>query len=242
MTLRLRLMLVTSAVVFVLFGLSEWMSYRQTAALLERHEAILVETADHTVALEKLKETRTKMFWSVTSARIVHAVLTLILAVAVLNYVWYRTIYRPIGRLLAQINIMGRGTWKSALPVHRRDEIGQLTTAFNDLGQQLTSTFRHINSSSRLSAMALIGHRLVREVNVARGGILTVAYSLETANHTHVPTLAAIAALKSVHAKLEGLETRFQRDFDQEVVAVSPDWGTVASGEPQRGVAGPSAL
>ncbi|MEO8662798.1 MAG: HAMP domain-containing protein [Bryobacteraceae bacterium] len=223
MTLRLRLMLVTSAVVFVLFGLSEWMSYRQTAALLERHEAILVETADHTVALEKLQETRTKMFWSVTRMRIVHAVLTLILAVAILNYVWYRTIYRPIGRLLAQINIMGRGTWKSALPVQRKDEIGQLTTAFNDLGQQLTSTFRHINSSSRLSAMALIGHRLVREVNAARGGILTVAYTLETASHTDVPTLAAIAGLKSVHAKLEGLETRFQRDFDQEVVSVSPD-------------------
>jgi len=228
MTLRLRLMLVTSAVVFVLFGLSEWMSYRQTAALLERHEAILVETADHTVALEKLKETRTKMFWSVTSARIAHAVLTLMLAVAVLNYVWYRTIYRPIGRLLAQINIMGRGTWKSALPVNRKDEIGQLTTAFNDLGQQLTSTFRHINSSSRLSAMALIGHRLVREVNVARERILTVADTLETtASHADGPTLAAVDDLKSVHAKLEELETRFQRDFDHEV-AVSPDLGNAA--------------
>ena len=53
MTLRLRLMLVTSAVVLFLFGISEWLSYRHTAALLEWHEAILVETADHAVALER---------------------------------------------------------------------------------------------------------------------------------------------------------------------------------------------
>jgi methyl-accepting chemotaxis protein len=55
---------------------------------------------------------------------------------------------------------------------NRNDEIGQLTSAFNGLGQQLTSTFRQINTSSRLSALALIGHRLVRQVNVARGEIL----------------------------------------------------------------------
>ena len=51
MILRLRLMLVTSAVVLFLFGISGWLSYRHTAALLEQHEAILVETADHAVAL-----------------------------------------------------------------------------------------------------------------------------------------------------------------------------------------------
>jgi len=233
MTLRLRLMLVTSAVVLVLFGLSEWMSYRHTAALLEQHEAILVETADHAVALEKLRTTRTKMFLSVTTVRVVHAALTLIISVAVLNYVWYRVICRPVRRLLAQINIMGRGTWKSAVPVHRNDEIGELTSAFNELGQHLTSTFRHINTSSRLSALALIGHRLVREVNVARGGILAATLILQTANHHDGPTLSAVSTLNAVHSKLEQLETLFQRDFDHEVVEASPDLGTDAIGGPQ---------
>jgi len=233
MTLRLRLMLVTSAVVLVLFGLSEWMSHRHTAALLEQHEAILVETADHAVALEKLRTTRTKMFLSVTTVRFVHAALTLIISVAVLNYVWYRVVYRPVRRLLAQINIMGRGTWKSAVPVHRNDEIGELTSAFNELGQQLTSTFRHINTSSRLSALALIGHRLVREVNVARGGILAATQILRTTNHHDGPTLSAISTLNAVHSKLEQLETLFQRDFDHEVVEASPDLGTDTIGDPQ---------
>jgi hypothetical protein len=57
-------------------------------------------------------------------------------------------VYRPIQRLLAQINIMGCGTWKSSLPVNRNDQIGELTTAFNLPGQQLTSSFEYINTSS----------------------------------------------------------------------------------------------
>jgi methyl-accepting chemotaxis protein len=212
------------------------MSYRHTAALLEQHEAILVETADHAVALKKLRTTRTKMFLSVTSVRVVHAALTLIISVAVLNYVWYRVIYRPVRRLLAQINIMGRGTWRSALPVHRNDEIGELTSAFNELGRQLTSTFRHINTSSRLSALALIGHRLVREVNVAREQILAATQILQTANHDDGPTLSAVSTLNAVHTKLERLETQFQRDFDHEVVEASADLGTdpIRDAQPHR--------
>jgi len=223
-------MLATSAVVLVLFGISEWLSYQHTAALLEQHEAILVETADHAVALEKLRTTRTKMFLSVTTARVVHAALKLIIFVAVLNYVWYRVIYRPVRRLLAQINIMGRGTWKSAVPVYRNDEIGELTSAFNELGQHLTSTFRHINTSSRLSALALIGHRLVRQVNVARGEILAATQTLQTANRHDGPTLSAVSTLSAVHSKLEQLQTQFQSDFDHEVVEASADLGTARSG------------
>lgn len=231
MTLRLRLMLVTSAVVLFLFGVSEWLSYRHTAALLKRHEAILVETADHAVALEKLRNTRNRMFLGVTTVRVLHAAVTLIISVAVLNYVWYRVVYRPIRRLLAQINIMGRGTWKSALPVHRNDEIGQLTAAFNELGQQLTSTFRHINTSSKLSALALIGNRLVREINVARGDLLAATQTLRAADRRDDRTLSAMSALSAVHSKLEQLETQFQSDFDHEVVEASADFGTDPIGD-----------
>jgi HAMP domain-containing protein len=221
MTLRWRLALITSAVVFVLFGISEWLSYRQTAALLAEHEAILMETADHTVALAKLRATRDRMFVSVTAMRIAHAALTLIIAVAVLNYVWYRVIYRPIRRLLAQINVMARGTWKSSLPINRQDEIGELTAAFNGLGQELNSTFRHISTSSRLSAFALIGHGLLREVIVARAEILAATETLRAENPRRGPTRIAITQLKAVHARLTALEAKFNVDFDHEVLEVS---------------------
>jgi hypothetical protein len=70
MSLRIRLILITTAAVVVLFGVSEWLSYQHAAALVDRHEAILMETADHTFALAKLKATRDSMFVSVTTVRI----------------------------------------------------------------------------------------------------------------------------------------------------------------------------
>jgi len=219
MSLRLRLILITTAVVIVLFGVSEWLSYRQTAALLDRHEAILIETADHVVALERLRATRNSMFLSVTTVRILYAVGTLVVAVAILNYVWYRVIYRPIRRLLSQINIMGRGTWKSALPVKRNDEIGELTMAFNDLGRKLTSTFEYINTSSRLSALALVGNRLVREMVAVESQITSSRRGLDS--NTDAGIIAARETLVALEARLQDVERQFQEDFDRELSAVS---------------------
>jgi hypothetical protein len=82
MALRSRLVFATSAVVLVLFGISEWLSYRQNRTLFEQHEVILAETTDHAVALEKLRATRSKMFRSVTATRVNHAELTLIISAA----------------------------------------------------------------------------------------------------------------------------------------------------------------
>jgi HAMP domain-containing protein len=208
-TLRTKLILMTTAVVALLFGVSEWLSYRHITVLLEEHERILVETTDHTVALAKLRDTRDHALLSVTSVRVLHAAGTLVIAVAILNLVWYRVIYRPIRELLSQINIMGRGTWACALPVKRNDEIGELTAAFNRLGEQLTSTFQHINASSKLSALALIGGRLVREVAAIRGQI----------------GVGAGGELGAVEQQLRTLEARFQSDFDQELSAISADPG-----------------
>jgi methyl-accepting chemotaxis protein len=218
-SLRTRLILITTAVVTLLFGVSEWLNYRQTAALLDTHEAILRETADHAVALERLRVTRERMFLSTTTVRILHAVGTLLVAVAILNYVWFRVIYRPIDRLLSQINIMGRGTWSSALPVKRNDEIGQLTTAFNDLGEQLNLTFQSINSSSKLSALALIGNRMIREVTAARAQVEAAARSLASCKGRDVA--AAAATLAGAHAQLQRLEEQFEHEFQRELSAVS---------------------
>jgi len=219
MSLRIRLILTTTAVVTVLFGISEWLSYQQTAALLAEHEAILIETSDHTIALRKLQETRGRLFVSVTTARIVHAVLTLLVAVAVLNYVWYRVIYRPIRRLLSHINSMSRGTWHSVIPVKRRDEIGELTCAFNELGQQLTSSFQHINAASRLSAFALIGRRMVRRVTSIRSEVAAAAKCFGRGTDTgHFQGMEILGAIET---QLDRLEDCFQQDFDDEFSATS---------------------
>ena len=217
MSLRIKLILITTAVVTVLFGVSEWLSYQHTTALLAQHEAILMETADHSVALQRLQETRDKMFLSVTTVRVLHAALTLLVAVATLNYVWYRVIYRPIQRLLSHINSMGRGTWHSSIPVKRHDEIGELTIAFNELGQQLTSTFEHINSASKLSALALIGGRSIRSITSVRSEIAAAVKCF--GRGTDPAHSAGMEMLARVHARLDGLEERFQKQFEEEFSA-----------------------
>jgi HAMP domain-containing protein len=217
-TLRTKLMLITTAVVILLFGVSEWLSYRHITALLDQHESILIETTNHAVALEHLRATRDHALLSATSIRILNAAGTLVLAVAVLNLVWYRVIFRPIRQLLSHMNVVGRGTWTHALPVERNDEIGELTAAFNDLGRQLTSTFRHINSSSKLSAMALLGGRLAREVSEVR---VRIAGSARVLNNRKDARMAAVAAeLGAAEERLARLETAFQSDFDEELTAL----------------------
>src|SRR3954452_21019690 len=215
MTLRTKLILITTLVVTLLFGVSEWLSYRHITALLDQHESILIETTDHAVALQHLRATRDHALLSATTIRILHAAGTLLLAVAILNLVWYRVIYRPIRQLLSHMNVVGRGSWTQSLPVERNDEIGELTAAFNDLGRQLASTFRHINSSSKLSAMALIGGRVAREVAAVR---VRIAGSARVLNNRKDTRMAAVAAeLGAIDERLARLETAFQADFDEEL-------------------------
>jgi HAMP domain-containing protein len=232
MTLRLRLILLTTVVVTVLFGISEWLSFRNTAALLDQHEAILRETADHTVALRKLEATRNSMFVSATTVRILHAVGTLLIAVAILNYVWYRVVYRPIQRLLSHINVMRLGTWHTAIPVTRNDEIGQLETAFNDLGEQLQSNFRSISASSKLAAMALIGHRILRPISSIRSQLAVSVQNIERRNDRGIH--AGVEILGAVDNELGDLSTNFQKAFEPELAAAA----TVTS-QPAGDVTGP---
>ncbi len=218
MTLRAKLTLITTAAVILLFGVSEWLSYRHITALLDQHESILLETTDHAVALERLRATRDQALLSVTGIRILHAAGTLVLAVAILNLVWYRVIYGPIRKLLSHINVVGRGAWSHALPVERNDEIGELTTAFNELGRQLTSTFQQINSSSKLSAMALLGGRLEREVAAVR---VRIAGSARVLNNRKDARMSAVASeLGAIDERLARLETAFQADFDEQLTAL----------------------
>ena len=86
MSLRVKLIVITSGIILTLFAISEWLSYRQTSALLEQHENILIATADHSLALAKLQETKGEMFSRVTTMRILHAAITLLAAVVALNY------------------------------------------------------------------------------------------------------------------------------------------------------------
>jgi methyl-accepting chemotaxis protein len=234
MSLRVKLILITSAIIVTLFGVSEWLSYRQTSALLEQHENILIATADHSLALAKLQETKANMFTRVTTMRILHAAITLLAAVVALNYVWYRVIYGPIRHLLTQINIMGRGTWNAAIRVDGTGEIAELAAAFNRLGAQLTETIRYVNTSSQLSAFALVGNRLVRQIGIARGQIVTAINLLQKSDRAdNAKTDGLRAALEGANSSLGSVERHFETAFERQFEKVSAEF---RDGGPERTV------
>ncbi|HYI94714.1 MAG TPA: HAMP domain-containing protein [Bryobacteraceae bacterium] len=225
MSLRVKLILITSGIILTLFGVSEWLSYRQTSALLEQHENILIATADHSLALAKLQETREKMFSHVTTMRILHAAITLLAAVVALNYAWYRVIYGPIRHLLSQINIMGRGTWNAAINIKGTGEIAELATAFNHLGEQLTETMRYVNTSSQLSAFALVGNRLVRQIGIARGQIVTAINLLQKSERSNkAKTDGVLEALEGANSSLGSVERHFETAFERQFEKVSAEF------------------
>jgi PAS domain S-box-containing protein len=60
-----------------------------------------------------------------------------------------RSLTAPIRRLIAAMGTLGRGNLAQRLPERRRDEIGQITTAFNRMAsdlQETTVTRDHVNS------------------------------------------------------------------------------------------------
>lgn len=217
MTLKAKLILTTTFLVVVLFGISEWLNYRASSAFIDQCRAMLEARVDHPILLLRLEEAQSQMLSRVTGLRILHATVTLLVAVAVLNLLWYRLMLLPIRRILSHINVMGRGTWTGSIPVVRKDEIGQLALAFNDLSMTLTSTIHQFTAASKLSALALLGTRLLRKINLARDHVNGVAILLKVARQRdqNVPE-AAINNLQFTAKSLEELEKEFETQFQQE--------------------------
>jgi hypothetical protein len=73
-----------------------------------------------------------------------------------------------------------------------------------------------------LSALALIGSRLVREITAVRDRIAGCARGLEFSTEPRV--VGAVATLAAVEAHLDRLESQFEDEFDRELSAVSADY------------------
>jgi methyl-accepting chemotaxis protein len=217
MTLKAKLILTTTLLVVVLFGISEWLNYRANSAFIAQCREMLEARVDHPILLLRLEEAQSQMLARVTKLRIAHAAVTLLVAVAVLNLLWYRLILLPIRQILWHINVMGRGTWTGSIPVKRKDEIGQLAFAFNELSGTLTSTIHQFATASKLSALALLGTRMLRKINLAKEHVNGVAILLKVARQRdqNVPE-AAIDNLQFTAKSLEELKEEFETQFQQE--------------------------
>lgn len=214
MTLKGKLFLTTSLAILVLVGVSEWVSYRQTAAFLKTHEISMRQSGASDIPLRTLEHEKHALFVRLTVLRLLNAVATVAALIFVLNLLWYRLVVSPIRVLLQHIGWMSRGTWAQRIPVSRRDEIGQLTRAFNDLGEQLTSTVHQFAAASKLSAMALIGQRIVRRIEVAKGHLFAAANAIQVAKPIRCEAPEQVLHdLETALASLTEIQTQFEVEF-----------------------------
>ena len=167
MNLKTKLLLASSAVVLAVLGLSEWVSYRQMSQFLSGHEMQMASEMNHGTALSDLQEGRQALLLRLAALHTFHAIITITALIAALNMLWSRTVLRPLADLLRHINYMGRGNWTTPVPVRSKDEIGELTEAFNELGGKLTLTVHQFASASKLSALSLLGQSLVKKAVLA---------------------------------------------------------------------------
>lgn len=222
MQLRTKLCLTTSLAVLLLFGVSEWVNYRHTSSFLAEHEALL-ESADAATALAALKAEKAQLFRKVTAVRLVYAGLTVAVAVVILNALWYSMVLQPLHVLLHHVNVMKRGTWSYPIPLTRKDELGEIIRAFNELGAAFTLTTLQYANASKLAALSLIGQRLVRKATLAADTIASIAALLSvTKQHSQQMPDSAIRNLELTAKDLRGLQADFEAQFDEQYRKWSP--------------------
>ncbi|MBI5083331.1 MAG: HAMP domain-containing protein [Acidobacteria bacterium] len=231
MKLRTKLLLASSAIVLVVLAVSEWLGYRLTSLFLTAHEAKMASELDHGshgAALAELEQGSHALFVRLAALHFFHAAFTVIALVLALNALWTRTVLRPLADLLQHINYMRRGTWKTPVPVHSRDEIGELTEAFNELGGQLTLTVHQFAAASKLSAMALLGQSLVTKVRSATE-LLRAAEAAPGDRNLDVspatdPKHASVALAIKILNEIPALfEQEFKRQLNVHSIRPAPD-------------------
>ena len=135
----------------------------------------------------------------------------------VLSFLWNRLVLSRLRVLLCHINWMSRGTWKASVPVRHNDEIGELTRAFNQMGERLTATVRQEAAASKLAAMALLGQHLVKNVSLAHDHLHATTMMLRRVKERDEAVSDPILwNLEAVISTLERIPAQFEEDFDHQ--------------------------
>lgn len=227
MKLKTRLLLATTLTVLVILAASEWLNYVSTTGFLNGHEADMVRVRDHTSLVTGLDRSKHDLFKRLVLLHLAHACLTVLGLIGVLHILWWRVFLRPLEQLLRHIHAMGLGTWTDPICVERHDEIGDLIKAFNALGDQIAASVQQVSATSRLSAMALLGGRIVRKTVVARDHVRAIQQMLEGARRQGgtIPE-QAIANLTTIAGDLDEIANQFEAEFAHEFEShsVSVSW------------------
>ena len=121
--------------------------------------------------------------WSVGLRLAIGSLLAMLLAVAATLWL-LRQRLRPLGDLLHQAQALGAGDLSARLQVTRDDEIGQLASSFNHMGDALASMVTHIREASeqvggRARALAGLSTGACEGMEQQSGEITSMAGAVE---------------------------------------------------------------
>ncbi len=222
MKLKTKLLLASSAIVLVVLSLSEWISFHQMSQFLSGHEMRMASEMNHGAVLADLQQGRQALLLRSATLHTIHGIVTIIALILALNALWSRTVLRPLADLLRHINYMRRGSWGTPVPVRSKDEIGELTEAFNELGGQLTLTVHQFAAASKLSAMALLGQSLVKTVVSAAEIVRAAQIGLDRrSGDSEDATGTESARLQRAVKLLEEIPLLFDAEFERELTQYS---------------------
>jgi methyl-accepting chemotaxis protein len=218
MKLKTQVLLASALTILVFFGVSEVLSYRQAAEFFAQHEMRIRQEGENQALLAAFKQEKQSLLWELAALRVLSAVGAAAALFVALHWLWGRLVSRPVNLLLDRINSMSRGTWTQPIPVERPDEIGRLVREFNLLGPRLTFVAHQFAAASKLAAMALIGQRVARRTDIARGRLVKIRELLSEAPYrSQAVPQAAVDEIGKVAGELAGLAADLESEFNDEL-------------------------
>ncbi|MBM0108165.1 response regulator [Steroidobacter sp. S1-65] len=161
------------------------------AALMERVEQLAASIDREDRRLLEERRARARAAEALARQVSTYGSLTVVLLIALVGWFVSRSILRPVAAMAAGASRIGRGDYQQPIPVHRRDELGRLAMAFNDMAAQIAARERALaeqdwlNSSlARLSRLMegardpkKLGTKLLGELAVLLGARQSLIYA-----------------------------------------------------------------
>ena len=226
-SLKVKILLASALTVLAFLGISGVLARKHAASFFAEHEMRIQEGGQREAVLDELRREKSSLFRELASIRFLTATVAVGTLAVTLALVWRRRVSRPIALVLDRINSMRRGTWSQPLPVEQDDEIGTLMREFNHLGPELTFVAHQYAAASKLSAMALIGQRIVRRTEAARQRLLAVSELLARLPGDEPFNGTAAEQVRLVALELESVAVDFDSEFQAELARQRPS-GAVA--------------
>ena len=123
---------------------------------------------------------------------------------------------RPIEELAAGAGEVAAGNWETRVPVRSRDEVGQLTEAFNEMTRQLAEQRERLVQTERVAAWRELARRLAHELKNPLFPLQLTVENLQRAREQTSEQFDEVffESTATLRAELENLKTIVSRFSD----------------------------